>query len=366
MTNLHFVTNTRNEFVGQNGPIEKFTADWAIRLRFAANATASGQFSIARKDRETIRGTTMGYIDLMLVRTPGKKLAKFAGGADKSLQKVANSLGRLDDLGRALKPDTLLGDHYARREALYRFSQTESVFAQGSNDAWNYARTDNPSLYSYENLITKADNAGDYAIDLRNRYSQLPERMLDSVGRAARRGESAENLLRNNNYGEAAAGQRRFAAQNAANDLRDGTNAMTDARFGLETKLGPYAEHDNVRFRVEYLAADARDRAAVAFGAGMNIGSRTNAYKTSRALNATAGEVDAAVQSLVPGQPVTQIDELAKRGSAEANVAVEAARKVKTPKHFAAKVAAAYTGTIGVVAGVPAAGFVVYKTKLSD
>jgi hypothetical protein len=182
--------------------------------------------------------------------------------------------------------------------------------------------------------------------------------MRDSLSRAERRAESAEETLRRNDYGQPDESRRRFAAEEAASDLRDGANAIADARFGLDRILGPFREHDRLRFRVEDLTATAADKGERAAKVG-GVGSK--ASKAADVLADTTASVDATMQSLVPGAPVTQISDLLAQGVTNAKTTAIAARTVKTPRHFAMKVAAAYGVTLGVPAGGAAGGYLAYR-----
>lgn len=298
----------------------------------------------------------MTYIDLMLFRTPGKKLAQLATKSDDALRTAKRVLPELETRGRQLPADTYFGGHVERKNVADEFRNVTHRMRTASESAQRFSlsNTDTAAGSSYYSVTSDAESARTGARRIQNTYTRLPERMDDNITRAVRRSESAVQELEHGNYGSDI-NRRRLAASNAAADLREGMHAMGDAQEGLSKLLAPFNRHDNLRFQAEYATSSASHYAGkAATMRGISAVAKEKAATISDAVRSIKFDV----AGMAPGAATSQLDtRIAEQGDNLVNL-VGVARNEPTPKFFAAQVAGAYGATAAVLGGT---GYGAYK-----
>ncbi len=286
----------------------------------------------------------MGYIDLMIGRTPGRKIAQLAARASKGFNSVADDLPRLESLGKSLPHDPLFGAPHARTSARRAFANASDEFLDASNTARDFAYGRNSNSLSW--VISSATDAQTSARNLGHKYSQLPERMMDNVSRAQRRADSAVDYMERARYSDPQI-QKRFAAD-ASHDLREGHLSMEDARYGLSRMLAPFNEHDSLRLSAESRTSSAASRASAA----AKVDDVSDSVKALTSESARlAGEAKSAMLGHDPKMPTSSLAAQLNAVQAQLDSTRSAALLEPKPKNFGLKVAAARIGTLGVVGG---------------
>lgn len=297
----------------------------------------------------------MSYIDLMLMRTPGKKLAMYATRTKNALEGAGAVLPELERAGKSLPKAPMFGDAHGRAAVRSGFRSTASSFDTAASSAADFSF--GHSYKTFSSVLSDAEWAHT-KVNRLLRTHDVPRGIEREVQDATRYADDAVDELQSARWADEH--MQRWAARDAADELRDGRHHMQDANREIQRLLQPYRAYDDARLGAE----EGLDYAQTYARRGSGISKVSE--KTRDLAATTLTRVEGARGDLIRMQPGDSAKGAIK-GVQAARTSAEQTRGAALleprPPWFAAKVAAAYAGTAGVFGGT---GYGIYRLSNSD
>ncbi len=307
-----------------------------------------------------IDGTVqMGYVDLLLFRTPGKRVAVFAERAAAGLKDSMRYHEVLESAARTVPLENLLGGPRSRASAREAFTTAARRFDSAIDGATAWATPYVNPTTTFSAVIDQASTAGRAASVAADVRGGLPRRALEDADAAARAARTAADIM----Y-PVQSSTDRTVLQRAANEalmpLRRGRTDMDSARSQVHEVLQPYHQYDEARLNTEAGLEYAGERIAVA-GKVSAVSAETQA-----AADMAVAKVDtaqAAMRSFAPRQSLSSVRTLTADAAVAVRDVADRGRREPMPPGFMLKVAGAYGVTLAAAGG---AGYGIYRLVKSS